>query len=51
MKVVSSDCEGPLVCEDAAFDLAKHVIRNGGVLFKQLSRYDDYTYQYHPIEG
>lgn len=41
--VYNTDCEGPTVCNDNAFEAAIHFIPCGKVLFEQLSLFDDYT--------
>lgn len=40
---IDTDCEGPLVLNDNAFELCRDFIKpNGDRFFKQVSRYDDY---------
>lgn len=41
--VYNTDCEGPTVCNDNAFEAACHFIPRGQALFEQLSLFDDYT--------
>jgi len=41
--VYNTDCEGPTVRNDNAFEAACHFIPGGQVLFEQLSLFDDYT--------
>ncbi|MDR0373062.1 MAG: HAD hydrolase family protein [Nitrososphaerota archaeon] len=41
LKLVISDCEGPISKNDNAYELSAHFIPNGGTLFTNISRYDD----------
>jgi len=38
-----TDCEGPVSKNDNAFELAEHLIPDGGEFFAKVSRYDDYV--------
>jgi energy-converting hydrogenase A subunit R len=41
--LLNSDCEGPTVLNDNAFELCGHFIQpHGGVFYRVVSRYDDY---------
>jgi energy-converting hydrogenase A subunit R len=38
-----TDCEGPISKNDNAFELAQHVMPDGGDFFAKVSRYDDFV--------
>ena len=38
-----TDCEGPISKNDNAFELAQHLMPNGGEFFAKVSRYDDFV--------
>ena len=42
MRLVDTDCEGPIVLNDNALELAAHFIPDGEEFFARLSKYDDY---------
>jgi len=42
MRIFITDCEGPITKNDNAFELCSSFIPGGDLLFRTLSRYDDY---------
>ena len=38
-----TDCEGPISKNDNAFELAQHLMPDGGKFFAKVSRYDDFV--------
>lgn len=46
MRQVDTDCEGPIVLNDNALELAAHFIPRGEEFFSKLSKYDDYLAEF-----